>query len=128
MEQLTWTEAADTLRSGDKVIFIQFFDMGSVLIPKGTVAGVRDNDLNDIARTLVLEPDDKGLRAELNYEHNGFIWLFGPEEELIFVGTILCPLLRPLRSKARKHLIDVLCFSHGPTRIDALNQVEIRNT
>jgi hypothetical protein len=81
MEQLTWTEAADTLRSGDKVIFIQFFDMGSVLIPKGTVAGVRDNDLNDIARTLVLEPDDKGLRAELNYEHNGFIWLFGPEED-----------------------------------------------
>jgi hypothetical protein len=44
MEQLTWTEAADTLRSGDKVIFIQFFDMGSVLIPKGTVAGVRDNE------------------------------------------------------------------------------------
>ena len=81
MNALTWREAEATLVKGSKVIFVSDYPMGKIRIPKGCTAVVIDNDLHveDCAR-LVLEPEDKGLRAELNHEHSGYIWLIGPPD------------------------------------------------
>jgi hypothetical protein len=81
MNALTWREAEATLIKGSKVVFVSDYHMGSIRIPKGSTALVVDNDLHlEDSPTLVLEPEDKGLRAELNYEHNGYIWLLGPPD------------------------------------------------
>jgi hypothetical protein len=79
MEPLTWT-VAEQLVAGDKVVFVRDFMMGNVPVPKGSTAVVHDNWLDKSPPGLVLEPDDKGLRAQLNYEHDGLIFLHAPED------------------------------------------------
>jgi hypothetical protein len=81
MNALTWKEAQATLIKGSKVIFVSDYSMGKIRIPKGCTAVVIDNDLHvQDGPRLVLEPEDKGLRAELNHEHSGYIWLIGPPD------------------------------------------------
>jgi hypothetical protein len=75
---LTWREARDQLRRGDKVVFTQNFvvwhgESADIIARNGTTAVVDMNSLPDGA--IVLEPDDRGLRAELNDVTDGMIFL-----------------------------------------------------
>jgi hypothetical protein len=84
---LTWREARD-LRKGDKVVFTRPYtahyreltdlqenpDIQDVTVSSGSTAVVEMNLLRE-SGSVVLEPDDKNLRAELNYVTDGMIFL-----------------------------------------------------
>jgi hypothetical protein len=84
---LTWREAS-VLRKGDKVVFTRPYiahyreftelqanpDIPDVIVPADSTAVVEMNLLRG-SGSLVLEPDDKNIRAELNYVTDGMILL-----------------------------------------------------
>jgi hypothetical protein len=81
---ITWREARE-LRQGDNVVFTRDFvvypadpgqnaDIPDITACAGSTAVVALNQL-DAAGSIVLEPDDKGLRAKLNYIQNDMIFL-----------------------------------------------------
>jgi hypothetical protein len=84
---LSWQAAIFGLKNGQRVIFTRDYRHPGAsdtepTIPTGATGVVHDNELglsDRSARLLSIEPDDKGLRAELDYEHDGLVFLFPPE-------------------------------------------------
>ena len=82
---LSWQAAIYGLKNRQPVRFIRKYRHPGALdneptIPKGATGVVHENalELPWDARLLSIEPDDKGLRAELIYGNHGLVFLYPP--------------------------------------------------
>ena len=82
---LSWFEASAKLNAGDRVRFVERWDIfPEGIVPSGTHATVVENGLNEMQPALLVIPDDAGLREKFD-EWDGIVWLCGPEDDAIDV-------------------------------------------
>jgi hypothetical protein len=73
--QLTWREASAQLKQGDRVVFIEPFDIFPVVrIKAGTAGIVEENNLNEAHCVLSIRPDDETI-SDLLADWDGCIYL-----------------------------------------------------
>jgi hypothetical protein len=74
---LSWLEPSK-ISDGTRVVFTAAHDIfPECVVPEGTTATVTENGLNELPCTLIVTPDDPGLRTALA-EWEGDIWLSPP--------------------------------------------------
>ncbi len=71
----TWLELAATAKQGDRVRFVEAWDIFPIaLVRAGTVGTVEENNLNEAHCILSVRPDDEAL-SDLLAEWDGCIYL-----------------------------------------------------
>ena len=81
---LSWFEASAKLNAGDRVRFVEQWDIFSenVIVRTGMTGTVTENSLNEMQPALLIMPDDESIRSKLK-EWDGNIWLIAPDDNAI---------------------------------------------